>query len=210
MAIGRLEAPHKIVFACLYKRKELLVGALATEVEVRPVFEIDHARTYSMELIVPVPYIQQPDQRTCWNACYKMMLRFQGRPESEADSLPNDAKMRTRGIMDDEFCACRDKLKLTSSIYQGFKTPQQLKEKLERYGPIWASGFWADGHKHIVVIRGIRISWYSSESDISNWQVYVNDPFRKLAGAEAKPSWWSFSRFAYKLNEVPFSCQHWM
>lgn len=164
-----------------------------------------------MEYIVDVPYIQQPDQRTCWNASYKMMLKYKGKDESLADSLPNDAKMRERGILDSEFSTCRDKLGLTSSMFKVFKTPESLKERLEWYGPIWVSGYWAgeNDHKHIVVIRGISIPWYASSSDLSNWKVYVNDPFRALAGGKGKPSWWSFTRFAYKLNEVPFCCQHW-
>lgn len=162
-----------------------------------------------VEYIVDVPYLKQPDQRTCWNACYKMMLAYKGKDQSAADSLPNDAKMRDRGILDSEFSTCRDKLGLTSSMYKAFQTPQSLRERLEWYGPIWVSGFYCDDNKHVIVVRGIQIPWYSSSSDISNWQVYVNDPYRALTGADGKPAWWSFSRFARKLNEVPFACQHW-
>ncbi|MCZ2154260.1 MAG: hypothetical protein LC114_10255 [Bryobacterales bacterium] len=162
-----------------------------------------------MEYIVDVPYIQQPDQRTCWNAGYKMMLAYKGKDQSLADNLPNDALMRERGILDTEFPVCRDKLGLTSSIYTAFNDPKVLKDKLKWYGPIWVSGFYCDDYKHIIVVRGIRIPWYSDEDDVTNWQVYVNDPYRSLAGAHGRPAWWSFTRFANKMNKVPFACQHW-
>ena len=94
-------------------------------------------------------------------------------------------------------------LGLTSTTCTAFKTPGKIQEKLEMYGPVWCSGFRADGHKHIVVLRGVRETWHSAP------EVYINDPFRGLTGAKARPSWWSFSRFAYKLNPVPYACQHW-
>lgn len=157
-----------------------------------------------MEYTVDVPYIAQPNQTVCWNASYKMMLKWKGKSESLADSLPNDAQMRQRGILDSEFFACRGALGLSSSVYTSFQTVEKLKEKLETYGPIWVSGFYCDGHKHIVVVRGVRKGW------LSDPEVYVNDPYRGLTGAQARPAWWSFSRFSNKMNPVPFACQHWL
>jgi ABC-type bacteriocin/lantibiotic exporter with double-glycine peptidase domain len=157
-----------------------------------------------MEYIVEgVPYYQQPDQRTCWNASYKMILAYGCRKVGLADELPNNAKMRERGILDSEFPICRNALGLTSTRYTALKTVDGLKNALELYGPIWCSGFWCDGAKHIVIVRGIR------EGVFSKPEVYVNDPYRAITGAEGRPSWWTFSRFSAYLNPVPFACQHW-
>lgn len=158
-----------------------------------------------MEYIVEgVPYYDQLDRRTCWNASYKMMLGFKGRQERLADELPNDAKMRERGILDGEFPICRNALGLTSTSFSVFKTVDGLKDALERYGPIWCSGFWCDGHKHIVVVRGVRETWGCSP------EAYVHDPYRAITGAAGRAAWWSFSRFSVHLNPVPFACQHWL
>src|SRR4051794_39118857 len=138
------------------------------------------------ELIIDVKYIQQPDQQTCWNASYKMMLNYSNgvAGESRADNLPNDAAMRDRGILDSEFVTCRNALALSSTVYTGFKTASSVNDKLTMYGPIWCSGFWANGHKHVIVLRGVR------EGYISAPEVYVNDPQRGLSGAEGRGAWW--------------------
>ena len=47
-----------------------------------------------------VDYIKQETPTTCWNAGYKMMLRWTCMYESMADKLPNDKQMRERGILD--------------------------------------------------------------------------------------------------------------
>src|SRR5882672_1337996 len=109
------------------------------------------------ELIINVNYIQQADPRTCWNAGYKMMLNYKYgvAGESRADNLPNDTAMRDRGIYDSEFATCRNAVGLSSTVYSGFKTASSVNDKLTMYGPIWCSGFWADGHKHIIVLRGV-------------------------------------------------------
>ena len=157
------------------------------------------------ENIINVTYVQQADPRTCWNAGYKMMLNYKSGVgwESRADNLPNDAAMRDRGIYDSELAACRNALGLTSSVYTGFKSASAINDKLNMYGPIWCSGFWADGHKHIIVLRGVREGYFSSP------EVFVNDPGRGLAGAEGRGAWWSLGRFANHINPVSFACQHW-
>lgn len=134
-----------------------------------------------------------------------MMLNYKrgAAGESRADSLPNCAEMRDRGIYDSEFAECRNALGLTSSVYTGFKTASSINDKLTMYGPIWCSGFWADGHRHIIVPRGVREGYFSSP------EVFVNDPARGLSGAEGRGAWWSLGRFANRLNPVPFACQHW-
>ena len=166
-----------------------------------------YKRTTKMidETIITVKYIAQPDEKTCWNASYKMMLDYKsnGAWNSKADHLPNDAQMRDRGIYDSEFSACRDNLKLSSTTYKAFLTADGVKEKLDMYGPIWFSGFWAEGHKHIVVVRGVR------EGYISAPEVFVNDPIRALKGAAAQGTWWPYSKFLNNLNRVSFACQHW-
>jgi hypothetical protein len=158
------------------------------------------------ELTVNVKYISQPDAQTCWNASYKMMLNYKkgASDEARADSLPNDSAMRSRGILDGEFSACRNALGLSSSVYTGFQTASAVKDKLEMYGPIWCSGFWAEGHKHIIIVRGIR------EGYISAAEIFVNDPIRGYKGAEARGAWWPFTRYVNHLNPVPFACQHWL
>jgi hypothetical protein len=157
------------------------------------------------ELIITVKYMKQADQKTCWNASYKMMLNYKKgvAGESEADNLPNDTEMRDRGIYDSEFPTCRNALKMSSTVYSGFKTASGINDKLTMYGPIWCSGFWADGHKHIVVLCGVR------EGYISAPEVFVNDPARALSGAQGRGAWWSLGKFANHLNPVPYACQHW-
>ncbi len=157
------------------------------------------------ENTVDVKYIQQADPRTCWNAGYKMMLNYKGGAgwEPRADGLPNDTEMRDRGIYDSEFATCRNALGLSSSVYTGFKTASAINDKITMYGPIWCSGFWADGHKHVIVLCGVREGYFSSA------EVLVNDPGRGLAGAQGRSAWWSLGRFANHLNPVSYACQHW-
>lgn len=165
-----------------------------------------------MEYTVDVPYIKQETSTTCWNASYKMMLRYNSMYESMADQLPHDAEMRERGILDSEFGTCRSKLGLTSSSYNDLSTADSLQAVLQEHGPIWCAGLWATDFsskdkekpefKHIVVIRGVRTHW------IDPPDVYVNDPYRGYHG-NAEPSWWSWSHFWGKLHKVSQNCQHW-
>jgi hypothetical protein len=156
------------------------------------------------EYTVDVDYLAQPDQKTCWNASYKMMLKYKKKVESLADSLPNDTEMRDRGILDSEFLSCRTSLGLSSTSYSCFKKAEDILAKLQTYGPIWVSGTYCDGHKHIVVLRGVREGYFSKP------EVYVNDPYRGMTGAAARPAWWSLSYFAANLNPVAYACQHWL
>lgn len=158
-----------------------------------------------MEYIVPdVPYIQQPDEATCWMAAYKMMLKYKGKSESAAESLPNHKMMRERGILDGEFLQCRSALGLISSVYTGFQSIDDIESKLKSYGPIWVSGRYCDGrYKHIVVLRGIRKQF------LSDPEVYLNDPWSGFRYGLAKPRWLSLKSFTEKMNQSSYSCQHW-
>ncbi|MEO8130156.1 MAG: papain-like cysteine protease family protein [Bryobacteraceae bacterium] len=157
------------------------------------------------ENIIPVNYISQPDEQTCWYASYKMMLDYQsmGAWNARADHLPNMSLMRERGILDSELAPCRNHLGLSSTTYKSFLTAGGVADAIDRYGPVWCSGFWAEGHKHIVVLCGVR------EGYISAPEVYVNDPRRALHGAASKGTWWSFEKFVKNLNKVPYAFQHW-
>lgn len=159
-----------------------------------------------MEYIVQnVPYIAQPTGATCWNAAYKMMLKYRGKSESLADSLPNDALMRERGILDREFALCRQNLGLSSSTHTGFQTVDAIKTKLEMYGPIWVSGDYCEGrYKHILILRGIK------DPLIGDAEVYVNDPYSGFRYGLIQPRWLNFKRFVERMNKVPFACQHWL
>jgi hypothetical protein len=159
-----------------------------------------------MEYIVPdVPYIGQPDEATCWNAAYKMMLKYKGKNVTTADSLPNDKMMRERGILDGEFLACRSALGLCSSTYKGFQTVEDIASKLKSYGPIWVSGRYCDGkYKHIVVLRGIKDPLFGDA------EVYLNDPWSAFRYGLAKPRWLSLKSFTSKMNDAAYSCQHWL
>ena len=86
-----------------------------------------------------VDYIKQETPTTCWNAGYKMMLRWTCMYESMADNLPNDKQMRDRGILDVEFLTCRRKLGLQSANYEDLGTPDGLAKILEEHGPIWVA-----------------------------------------------------------------------
>jgi Papain-like cysteine protease AvrRpt2 len=160
---------------------------------------------------VDVPYIAQTTPTTCWNAGYKMMLRWTCMYESMADTLPNDKLMRQRGILDSDFAPCRMRLGMGSANWEDLSTPDGLAKQLEDHGPIWCAGFWATDFtlkdkpdfKHIVIIRGVKTHIIGDD------EVYVNDPYRGYSGAAAAPSWWSWSRFWNKLHKVPQNCQYW-
>jgi hypothetical protein len=158
-----------------------------------------------MEYIIPdVPYIAQDTNATCWNAAYKMMLKYRKKPEAAADSLPNDALMRERGILDPEFPGCRAVLGLTSSTYKGFLNADDIAEKLKFYGPIWVSGDYCEARfKHIIVLRGVK------NPLIGDAEVYVNDPYTGFRYGLSKPRWISLDTFINKINTASFSCQHW-
>jgi hypothetical protein len=163
-----------------------------------------------MAFTVDVPYIKQDTPTTCWNASYKMMLRWTHLYESMADQLPHDTEMRERGILDSEFGTCRVKLGLKSASCNDLSTPEGIQAILEAHGPIWCAGYWATDFdskdkpdfKHIVVVRGIQTHWFSAP------EVFVNDPYRGYHG-NATPSWWSWSHFWGKLHKVSQNCQYW-
>ncbi len=155
------------------------------------------------DYIVPnVPYIPQKTYETCWLAAYKMLLAWKGRPQEMAESLPNHQIMRRDGILDSQFLACRTALGLMSSTYTGFRDADAIEGKLQSYGPIWVSGTYAKGHKHIVVLRGVRGSGNDAE-------VLINDPQTGMNISNPKDDWWPISWFSNRLNPVAFACQHW-
>lgn len=158
-----------------------------------------------MEYIVNnVPYVAQKDETTCWNAAYRMMLKYKsGKDPDAADRLPDAEKMKVSGIMDGQFLACRAALGLTSSTYKAFLTVEGIKDKLDYYGPIWVSGNYCSGHKHILVVRGVR------DPIIGEAEVYVNDPYRGYKSGVNEPKWVSLSYFKNNINPVSYACQHW-
>ena len=151
-----------------------------------------------------VPYFAQETSTTCWNAAYKMMLKYKDKPTSYSEVLPNHVQMRSRGILDSEFASCRDSLGLSSSTYKGLLTLDGIRDKLEMYGPIWVSGQYCESSfKHIVVLRGVRDPWYCEA------EVCINDPYSGFVGAKSEPRWIPFKRFVAKINAVQCACQHW-
>lgn len=149
-----------------------------------------------------VPYIAQQDDQTCWNAAYKMMLRYKdksGNSDGAADSLPNVAQMRERGILDAEFPYCRNKLGLCSSTYKGFLETEDIIWKLKAYGPIWVSGDYCEKmFKHIIVVTGANDD-----------EVICNDPYSGFRYGLVTPRKIPMRQFVSKINRVEFSCQHW-
>jgi ABC-type bacteriocin/lantibiotic exporter with double-glycine peptidase domain len=158
-----------------------------------------------MEYVIEgVPYIAQPTNATCWLASYQMMLAYKGKETSRAESLPNDIKMRERGILNGEFPICREALGMTSSTFKGFQSVDSIRLKLELYGPIWVSGNYCDGtFKHIVVLIGIKDPWIGDAS------VCINDPYSGYKYGLSKSRWIPLDRFVKKMNQVAFACQHW-
>ena len=84
-----------------------------------------------------------------------------------------------------------------------------LQAILYEFGPIWCAGYYCPDmkkkgvdFKHVVVVRGMRTHW------IDETEVLVNDPYRGYV-AQARPSWWSWSRFYSNLLKVPQNCQYW-
>lgn len=157
----------------------------------------------SDHIVKNVPYIAQTTYETCWLAAYKMMLAWKNKPQDMAERLPNHETMRNNGILDSQFLICRSALGLMSSTYTGFKDADAIEGKLQSYGPIWVSGTYAKGHKHIVVLYGIRGSGNGAE-------VLINDPATGMNISKPKPDWWPISWFANRLNPVAYSCQHWL
>jgi hypothetical protein len=145
-------------------------------------------------------YVGQSTKETCWRAAYEMLLRYKGMDPKLADNLPNNSDMRTRGILDSEFAGCAKALGLGGIRYTYFKAIENLDWALRTCGPIWVSGFYCDGYKHIVCVKGV---------DVDDAKVLVNDPWRTFTGAKAKTVEWSFSYFANNLNPVPWACQLW-
>ena len=152
-------------------------------------------------IVKEVPYIAQSTYETCWLAAYKMMLAWKRRPLDQAERLPNNETMRRDGILDSQFLSCRTALGLMSSTYTGFKEADAIEGKLQSCGPIWVSGTYAKGHKHIVVLYGVRGSGKDAE-------VLINDPQTGMSISKPKPDWWPIGWFTHRLNPVPFACQH--
>lgn len=147
-----------------------------------------------------VPYEGQATISTCWRACYRMLVGWKGKDRSIVDKLPNISKMLSRGILDSEFAACRDQLGLSSTRYTFFGTVSNVAHMVSTYGPIWVSGFYCNGSKHIVLVTGVNVDEKT---------IRVNDPWRSFTGAKGKPSWWGHGYFYKNINPVSFACQHW-
>ncbi len=145
-------------------------------------------------------YIAQTTPETCWHAAYETMVRYKAGNPAVVDQLPNAKEMSERGIYDSEFMACASRIGLEGTRYTYFKDIGNVEYALQKFGPIWVSGFYASGHKHIVTLAGV---------DTDDKKVYVNDPFRGWNGAEQRASWWDHGWFANRLNPVPWACQHW-
>jgi hypothetical protein len=163
-----------------------------------------------MSVEVKVPYIKQEDPRWCWNAAYKMMLKYQGKAETLADGLPHDKEMRERGIYDSEFPTCKNWLGLRSVDPSRVSTAQALEAQLYEFGPLWCAGYYCpdlsvkngQDYKHVVVVTGVQTHWFGEA------EVVVNDPYRGYI-AQARPTTWSWSRFWVNLLKVPHNCQFW-
>lgn len=110
--------------------------------------------------------------------------------------------MRVDGILDGQFLACRQALGLCSSSYTGFRDADAIEGKLQSYGPIWVSGTYAKGHKHIVVLYGVRGSGNSAE-------VLNNDPATGMSISNPKPDWWPIGLVRQPVKPVAYACQHW-
>jgi hypothetical protein len=153
-------------------------------------------------------YVGQVTKETCWAAAYETMIRHKGGDPAKVKTLPNYKEMCSRGILDGEFAACRDHIGLTSTRYTFFKDITNLEHSLRTHGPLWVSGFYCEGHKHIVVIGGVRIDDTEDQDDDDN-EILMFDPWRAYNGAKAEPKWFPYSYFRNKLNPVSYSCQHW-
>jgi hypothetical protein len=145
-------------------------------------------------------YVGQSTKETCWRAAYEMLLRHKAGDPQKAFNLPNAAQMSTRGILDSEFATCAKELGLGGIRYTYFQAIENLEHALRNWGPIWVSGFYCEGAKHVVCVKGI---------DVDDEKVLVNDPWRSYTGAKGKAVQWSFSYFAKNINPVPWSCQLW-
>lgn len=158
----------------------------------------------TMEYVIQnVPYVAQDGVTTCWKASYKMMLKYRKLDVSAADNLPASQAMVREGIKDYQFETCRTKLGLTSTNYKCFNTADNIEYMLRMYGPVWVSGFYCNGAKHIVVLRGVKDPFVGSA------EVLLNDPWRGYKSGVCEPKWYDLQWFVDKMNPVMYACQHW-
>ena len=145
-------------------------------------------------------YIGQSTVATCWRACYEVMIRYAVGDPKTAYTLPDHKRMEKSGIKDPHFPVCAKALGLGGIRWHWFKDIENMNHALRCWGPVWVSGFYCDGHKHVVVVKGI---------DLDEKHILVIDPWRGYVGAKGKAVEWSFSYFRNRINPVPWSCQLW-
>ena len=148
-----------------------------------------------------VYYIAQTTYATCWRAAYETMVRYKVGDPKKVYKLPNYNAMCANGIMDSQFYACAKALGLGGIRYHWFKVMANVEHALRNWGPIWVSGFYASGHKHIIVVKGI---------DTDANEIEICDPLRGYyAPTQGKAIMWPFSHFAKRINPASWSCQLW-
>ena len=145
-------------------------------------------------------YVPQKAPTTCWKAGYEMMIRYKGGDPKLTDSLPNHAQMVQRGIMDSEFSDCAKHIGLGTVSHSWFQQFNNMVHAIRSWGPVWCSGFFLEGKKHIIVVKGVNID---------DQEIEYNDPWRAFTGALPKSTWRPFSWFAKNVNPVAGSCQVW-
>ena len=141
-------------------------------------------------------YVPQKKPTTCWKAGYEMMIRYKAGDPKKTDSLPRHSEMEERGILDKEFVECGQHIGLVGIKHEWFTDFNNMVHAIRYFGPVWCSGFFLQGKKHIIVIKGVNID---------DQEIEYNDPWRAFMGADAKSTWRSFAWFKKNVNPVPWS-----
>ncbi|MBV8251383.1 MAG: hypothetical protein JO154_02150 [Chitinophaga sp.] len=135
-----------------------------------------------------VELIPQPNKDSCWAASMAMVVGYKRKQSITPDMLANSVGKSLSS------CYSWDMLEDVRDHY-GFKSvidvpadtcvyyePQQWKEWLSEYGPLWFTFIWDSGGSHAMVLRGISgdLTPEGTTFEIQNpWDVnatFDNDP----------------------------------
>ncbi len=117
--------------------------------------EIETAISYDVELI------PQPNKVACWAASMAMVLSYKRQVSMDPETLANEVGRSLRTSYSwDMLEEVRDQYGFKSVIEVPTETcvyyePQQWKEWLENYGPLWYTFIWNSGGSHAMVLTGI-------------------------------------------------------
>ncbi len=135
-----------------------------------------------------VPLIPQPTKQSCWAAAMAMVLSYKKKASISPETLANQAGGTLQSSYSWEFLqAVRDRYGFQSVIDVPADTcmdyePEQWKEWLEDYGPLWFTFIWPDGGSHAMVLTGIN-----GDLSYENTFVEINNPWNLQTAFDDDP-----------------------